>query len=118
MIFFNEQEKRILGEHDDVTSRGAALLYSATQDQYLTAEYERSLKSEMVDLHQRLLIYRNRDSQLTQLISSLEQPVYNANCRDAIKNMMEILWQIAPKITEEESEKDRVPGRPGSKRKL
>ena len=33
----------------------------------------------------------------------LEQPVYHANCRDAIENMMEILWQIAPKITHEDT---------------
>jgi hypothetical protein len=120
--FFKDQRKRILDEQVSDAGRAAALLYSATPDSdpYLAVEYERSMKSEMVDIYQRLKIYgvRVRDNELNQLVRSLEKPVYHANCRDAIKDMMEILWQIAPKITEEDDESTRVPGRPGRKRKL
>ena len=112
--FFKDQKKRVLDEQVSDAGRAGALLYSATPDPYLAAEYERSLKSEMVDLHQCLMIYGIRDNQLKQLVCGLRQPVYGANCRDAIETMMEILWQIAPKIAEEDDEKTRIPGRAGS----
>lgn len=118
--FFKDQKKRILEEQVSDAGRAAALLYSATPDldPYLAVEYERSLKSEMVDLYQSLKIYGVRDNQLKQIVRNLEQPAYHANCRDAIKNMMEILWQIAPKITQEDDESNRVPGRTGSPKKV
>jgi hypothetical protein len=118
--FFNDQKKRLLDEQVSDAGRAGALLYSATPDAdpYLAVEYERSLKSEMVDLYQRLKIYGVRGYQLQQPVRSLEKPVYSANCRDEIEKMMEILWQIAPKITEEDDESTRVLGRPGSTKKI
>jgi hypothetical protein len=118
--FFRDQRKRLLNEQVSDAGRAGALLYSATPDAdpYLAVEYDRSLKSEMVDLYQRLKIYGIRDDQLQPLVRSLEQPVYHANCRDAIENMMEILWEIAPKITHEDDESTRVPGRLGRPKKV
>jgi hypothetical protein len=115
--FFEQQKKRVMDEQVSDAGRAGAQVYSATPDQHLTAEYDRSLKSEVIDLYQRLIIY-GKDNELRQLVYNLKPLVYNVYCRDVIEKMMEILWQIAPKITQEDDEKNRVPGRSGRAKEL
>ncbi len=105
-IFFNDHKKRILDGCVSDENRTAKLLYFAkSPDTYLTVDYDQSLKSEMVDIYQRLTIYGVRDLQLAPFIRTLERPLFNATCPNDIENMIGIFWQIAPKITEEDDEK-------------
>ena len=104
--------KRIEAELDASNNKSPfnALLIGSP-DQRLTADYESSLKAKIVDLYLQLVVSGVGNERLMRL-------VYNANSCDDIEEMKGIFWAMAQNISKEDDEAARVPGRPGSPRKI